>query len=446
MSEITRRNAIRAAGLTALSYSRVLGANDRVRTGHIGVGNRGTELLRGFMEEKDVQITALCDVYKPFLERDPTKIQVPAYGRFINEMGEKFLNPVDRYEDFRRVLERKDIDAVVIGTPDHWHAIQMIMACDAGKDVYVEKPLSMTIVEGRRMVEAARRNKRIAQVGLHRRSSEAYMKVAEVIQGGKIGKVTVARGYRISNMYPDGIGRAPEAKLPEGFNWDLWLGPRPARPFQANIAPYRFRWWNLYSSQVGNWGVHLYDVMRWALGEVAPSSLSAHGGRFAVKDDRTVPDTLETVFEFASGRLIIWGQYEASGGSAVKAGEVEYRGTLGNLYSYTEGAGYQIEPSRGGQFQEPKPRLQAEEVKMPQRERNLTGLHIRNFLDCVKSRKTPHCDVEEGHRSNSFALLANIALETRARLDWDGKAERITNHKDANKLLHYEYRAPWKLG
>jgi predicted dehydrogenase len=435
-----------AASIGAPAFQRRLGANDRVRTAHVGVGNRGTELLRGFMEEKEVQVAALCDVYKPFLDRDPSKITVDAYGRFIRQMGEKFADPVDRYEDFRRVLDRKDIDAVVIATPDHWHAIQMIMACDAGKDVYVEKPLSATIVEGRRMVEAVKRNRRVVQVGLHRRSSEAYTNIAQLVQGGKIGKVTVARGYRISNMYPDGIGRSNPASPPPDFNWDLWLGPRPARPYQANIAPYRFRWWHLYSSQAGNWGVHHMDAMRWVLGEEAPASISAHGGRFAVNDDRTIPDTLETIFEFGSGRLMVWGQYEASGGSAVKSGEIEFRGTLGNLYSFTEGTGYSIEPSRGGQFQDPEPRLKPEEVRFPQRERNLTGLHIRNFLDCMASRKTPNCDIETGHRSNSFALLANIALETRARLDWDPKAERFTNQKEANKHLHYEYRAPWKLG
>jgi predicted dehydrogenase len=446
MGDFSRRTAIKAAGMTALSYSRILGANSRIRTGHIGVGNRGTELLRGFMEEKDVQVAALCDIFKPFLERDSSRVPPEAHGRFIRQMNEKFLTPVDRYEDFRRLLERKDIDAVVIATPDHWHAIQTIMACDAGKDVYVEKPLSATIVEGRKMVEAVRRNKRIAQVGLHRRSGEAYRRAAELVRNGKIGKVTVARGYRISNMYPEGIGKRPHTSPPPDLNWDMWLGPRPKRPYQANIAPYRFRWWGLYSSQAGNWGVHHCDAMRWVLGEVAPASITAHGGRYAVEDDRTIPDTMETIFEFASGCLMIWGQYEASGGSALKMGEIEFRGTLGNMYTLTEGGGYVIEPSRGGQFQDPEPRIEAEQWKVPPRERNLTGLHIRNFIDCVQSRKTPNCDIEVGHRSNSFALLANIALETRSRLDWDPKAERVTNNPAANKLLHYEYRAPWKLG
>ncbi len=446
----SRRSFLRtsaAAAIGAPAFQRRLGANDRVRTGHIGVGNRGTQLLHGFMEEKDVEIAALCDIYKPFLERDDSKVDrgyVESLGGYLRQMGENFGHPVDRYEDFRRLLERKDIDAIVIATPDHWHAIQMTMACDAGKDVYVEKPLSQTIVEGRKMVEAARRNKRIVQVGLHRRSSEAYTKVAEVVRGGTIGKVTVARGYRISNMTPAGIGKAAPSSPPEGLNWDMWLGPRQWQPYQGNIAPYKFRWWKHYSSQVANWGVHLFDAMRWVLGEEAPASLSAHGGRFVVDDDRTIPDTLETVFEFASGRLMVWGQYEATDGEAVRSGEIEFRGTKGNLYSSE--SGYVIFPARGGQFQNPAPRMEADQMKFPRRERDLTGLHIRNFVDCVKSRQTPHCDIEVGHRSNTFALLANIALETRSRLDWDAKAERITNNKDANKHLHYEYRAPWKLG
>jgi predicted dehydrogenase len=446
----SRRSFLRtsaAGAIGAPAFQKTLGANDRVRTGHIGVGNRGTQLLHGFMEEKDVEIAALCDVYKPFLERDDSKVDrgyVESVGGYLRKMGENFGHPVDRYEDFRRLLERKDIDAIVIATPDHWHAIQMIMACDAGKDVYVEKPLSQTIFEGRRMVEAARRNKRVVQVGLHRRSSEAYAKVAEVVRGGTIGKVTVARGYRISNMSPAGIGKASPMSPPEGLNWDMWLGPRQFQTYQSNIAPYKFRWWKHYSSQVANWGVHLFDAMRWALDELAPASLSTHGGRFVVDDDRTIPDTLETVFEFASGRLMVWGQYEATDGPAVRSGEIEFRGTRGNLYSSE--SGYMITPARGGQFQNPEPRMKPQEVKFQRQERDLAGLHIRNFVDCVKSRQTPHCDIEVGHRSNTFALLANIALETRSRLDWDAKAERFTNSKEANKHLHYEYRAPWRLG
>jgi predicted dehydrogenase len=423
-----------------------LGANERIRVGFIGVGNRGTQLLTSFLKQGDVEVAALCDVYEPYLTRDYSQVDKKlrdSLGGRVPKMTEKLGGDVARYKDFRRLFDRKDIDAVVISTPDHWHAIQTIMACEAGKDVYVEKPLSITVVEGRKMVEAAQRCNRVTQVGLHRRSSKMYGQVANLIQSGRIGKVTVARAYRISNMYRDGIGKYPDTTPPKALDWDMWLGPRPRRPYRDNIALYKFRWWQSYSSQIANWGVHYCDAMRWVLAEQAPVSISAHGGRFAVDDDRTIPDTMEVILELASGALLIFGQYEASGGSALPAGEVEFRGTLGNLYAGTSGMGYKIVPSTGGQFQDSKPRIEPVEAKGT--EPDPTDQHVRNFLDCVKSRQRTNCDMETGHRSTTFALLANIALATKSRIEWDAKAERITNNKEANKLLHYEYRKPWKL-
>jgi predicted dehydrogenase len=424
------------------------GANERIRVGFIGVGNRGTQLLRGFLTQDDVEVAALCDVYEPYLTRDHSKVDkklADSLGGRIPKMAEKLPSNVARYKDFRRVLERKDIDAVVISTPDHWHAIQTIMACEAGKDVYVEKPLSITIVEGRKMVEAAKRNNRVVQVGLHRRSSQAYRQLAGDVQAGKIGKVTVARAYRISNMYPDGIGKYPDSAPPKGLDWDLWLGPRSQRPYKDNIPLYKFRWWQSYSSQVANWGVHYCDAIRWVLAEEAPASISAHGGRFALDDDRTIPDTMEVIFEMGCGALIVFGQYEASGGPVLASGEIELRGTMGNVYAGTEAQGYTIVPSPPGQFQETKPRVQAQQKEAPDKNRDLTVAHIRNFLDCIKTRQRTNCDMETGHRSTTFALLANIALATKSRIEWDPKNERITNNENANDLLHYEYRKPWKL-
>ena len=424
-----------------------LGANERIRVGFIGVGNRGTQLLRGFLKQDDVEVAALCDVYEPYLTRDYSKVDkklIDSLGSRVPKMTEKLSNNVARYKDFRRLLDRKDIDAVVISTPDHWHAIQTIMACQADKDVYVEKPLSVTILEGRKMVEAAKRYNRVIQVGLHRRSSKMHKRVVEQVRAGKIGKVTVARAYRISNMHPEGIGRYPDSAPPKGLDWDMWLGPRPKRPYKDNIALYKFRWWQSYSSQMANWGVHYCDAMRWVLAEQAPVSISAHGGRFAVDDDRTIPDTMEVIFELASGALLIFGQYEASGGAALADGEIEFRGTLGNLYSGTGGMGYKIVPSTGGQFQDSKPKIKPAEAGRI--DGDLTAQHIRNFLDCVKTRRRTNCDMETGHRSTTFAHLGNIALATKSRIEWDPKNERIINNKEANELLHYEYRKPWRLG
>jgi len=422
-----------------------LGANERIRVGFIGVGNRGTQLLRGFLKQDDVEVAALCDVYEPYLMRDYSKVDkqlATSLGGRVPKMTEDLGSNVARYKDFRRLLDRKDIDAVVISTPDHWHAIHTIMACEAGKDVYVEKPLSVTIYEGRKMVEAAKRYNRVTQVGLHRRSSKSYSQMADHVQAGKIGKVTIARAYRISNMHPHGIGRYPDSAPPEGLDWDMWLGPRPKRSYKDNIALYKFRWWQSYSSQMANWGVHYCDAMRWVLQEQAPVSLSAHGGRFAVNDDRTIPDTMEVIFELASGALLIFGQYEACGGPVLANGEIEFQGTLGNLYAGTS-AGFKIVASRGGQFQDSKVRIAPMVGKSI--DGDVTVQHIRNFLDCVKTRQRTNCDMETGHRSTSFALLANIALATKSRIEWDPKDERIVNNKEANKLLHYEYRKPWKL-
>jgi predicted dehydrogenase len=431
----------------APSIQRASGANDRILVGFIGVGNRGSQLLEGFMAQKDCQVAALCDVYEPYLARDREQVDAGILQSLgadrIPRMGEAFASPPARFKDFRRLLEQKEIDAVVIATPDHWHAIQTIAALEAGKDVYVEKPLTVTIPEGRKMIEAGKRYGRVTQVGLHRRSSNLYRHVHTLVQKGKIGHVSVARAYRISNMYPNGIGTYPDAAPPKGLDWDMWLGPRAMRPYRYSIAPYKFRWWLDYSSQMGNWGVHYCDAMRWVLDEEAPVSVSAHGGKYFVEDDRTIPDTLEVTFEFASGRIMVFGQYEACDSRPLPTGEIELCGTLAELYPGEEARGCKIIPSVRGQFQKPAERVEAEEIAPM--DGDLTHQHIRNFLDCVKSRAQCNCDLETGHRSTTFAHLANLALATKSRLEWDAKNERITNNEQAGSSMDYEYRSPWKI-
>jgi predicted dehydrogenase len=421
----------------------VKGANDRVRLAFIGIGYRGVQNLHAFVTHKDAEIVALCDVYEPYLNGQFDKIH-PHFKELTYRVPSglpDFEGPVERHKDFRRILDKKDIDAVVIATPDHWHAIQMIMACDAGKDVYIEKPLSLTVREGRRMVEAARRNNRVVQVGTQRRSSTLYRRLAELVQSGAIGKVTVARAGLTNNMSPNGIGRVPDSAPPDGLDWDMWLGPRPERPFNLNLLPYKFRWWNVYSSQMANWGAHYLDAMRWCARETAPASISAHGGVYAVNDCRTIPDTAEVIFEHASGLLTIFSTFEASGQPLLRSGEIELRGTLGTVYAAMNRI--EIIPERGGAFQDPKPRIKPVVLSNKEGYGELDNAHVRNFLDCVKSRQRPNCDVEEGHRSTTYAHLANIALATKARLDWDANAERFTNNEPANQLLDYEYRQPW---
>ena len=444
-----------SVGLNAISSTkaaRIFGANDKIRMGFIGVGNRGSQLLNLFMQNDDVEIAALCDVYEPYVQRDRSKVSkksLELLGGRIPKLNENFSVQPKIYKDYRDLLADKDIDAVCIATPDHWHALQTIDALAAGKDIYVEKPLTQTIVEGRKMVDAQKQSDQVVAVGLNRRGSVTYQNLLKEMMADKIGKVTLARAARISNMYPNGIGNMQPEAPPKGFDWDMWLGPRAVRPYQYNIAPYFFRWWSHYSSQMGNWGVHYMDVIRWMIGETAPSAISAHGGKYVLDHDGDIPDTMQVTFEFKSGAMIAFGIYEASSGALPSWGEVELRGTKGLVLASEKG--YRIEPTKPGQFQKWDKQIEAEEYKADDKllpdgsSGNSTANLIRNFLDCVKSRNTPLCTLEDGHRSTSFAHLANIALATKKRLEWDAENEKFLNCNEANGMLHYEYRKPWKI-
>jgi predicted dehydrogenase len=457
----TRREFLKTSSTAAIGVGilgptiphSVLGSNDKIRMGFIGVGNRGTQLLHNFMRNRDIEVAALCDVYEPYITRNPSSL-LKRYidtGR-VPKLGESFPKEYKQYKDFRKLLEQKDIDAVCIATPDHWHAIQMIQAVEAGKDVYVEKPLTKTIHEGRRMVEAQKRTNRVVQVGLNRRGSSIYQSLAKEIPNGKIGKVITAQAYRISDMYPNGIGKLKPEAPPKDLDWDMWVGPRQFRDYQYNIAPYFFRWWSDYSSQMGNWGVHYMDAIRWMTGETAPSAINAQGGKYILDDDRDIPDTMEVTFEFESGMMVRFSIYEGTHGVGVKGGEIEMRGSKGTIV--VDQNGYKIIPAKPGQFQTWDKLIEPEEESMEGKKKfgdlaiseNSTAILIRNFLDCVKSRETPWCTLEDGHRSTSFAHLANISLAVGQRIEWDAKEEKITNNKMANNLLHYEYRKPWQLG
>ena len=439
-------------GTSAVAQPRSIGPNDKIRMGFIGLGNRGTQLLERFMTHQDVEIAALCDVYEPYTTRDNSQVNERwrASGK-TPEMGETMPRGVKRFSDFRKMLEMKDLDAVCIATPDHWHAVQTIQAIEAGKDVFVEKPLTITLKEGRAMVNAQKQSRQIVAVGLNRRGSSVYQNLARDIQGGKIGQVVTARAYRVSNMFPDGIGKLQPEQPPQDFNWDMWLGPRALRPYQYNIAPYFFRWWSDYSSQMGNWGVHYMDVIRWLAGETAPVAITANSVSGLINDDRSIPDTMEVTFEFESGLMIQFHIYEACHTAGIAGGEVELNGTKGSLVASQNG--YTITPATTGQFQTWKNPVAAETYELKSdaaygdlaiREDSTANL-IRNFLDCVKSRVASLCSLEEGHRSTSFAHLANIALKTGTRIEWDAEREIITNNEQANEFLHYEYREPWRL-
>jgi predicted dehydrogenase len=447
MSALHRRDfgKVGAAGLlTALSAGRVLGANERIRLGFIGVGNRGDQVLDAFLVHKDCEVVGVCDIYQPYVEFAAKKAGT---------------NP-RTHRDYRELLDRKDVDAVVICTPDHWHALQTIQACEAGKDVYVEKPLALCVAEGRAMVEAARRTNRVTQVGLHRRSSQFVREAAEIVRKGTLGKISVVRAFHVQNEAPKGIGNPPNGEPPAGVDWEAWLGPAPKVPYNKNRTFYRFRWFYDYSGgQLTNFGVHYLDVIHWALGHDAPLAVTAMGGKFAIEDNREVPDTLEVLWHYPGNTLVTFSQYNANAAPAAaqRGTEIEFRGTLGTLYLY--GSGYEIVPENviPNEFPARTPldrslekgyRVGAKPVLEPKKRtggKADTADHARNFLDCVKSRMPCNCDIEVGHRDTVAAQIGNIAHKMKAYLEWDGKAERFTNSDAANKHLRYAYRAPYKF-
>ncbi len=460
--EFIKKTPLAVAGLSIATSGfpmidtkkRIIGANEKVRVGFIGVGNRGTQLLHTFMEQPDCEVAALCDIYEPYINRDYSAVE-PRYkemGGVIPKMGENFPGSVKLYKDYRKLLDNKDVDAVCVSTPDHWHALQTIDAINAGKDVYVEKPLSKTIAEGRKMVEAGKNSKQVISVGLNRRGAPTFQKLAKEIPAGKIGKVTFANACHVGDMFPVGIGKLQPETPPANFDWDMWLGPRAYRPYQYNIAPYMFRWWEDYANQISNNGIHYLDLILWLLNETAPVSVSAHGGKFVVDDDRTIPDTMHVTYEFKSGVLVTVSILEASSGSFIPHGFLELRGTKGTLH--TGENDYRITPTRPGQFQTWKSMMEPEEYVLDKEKAVMSGFSyknstfslIRNFLDCVKSREETWATLETGHRSTTLAHLGTIAMQTGRRLDWDAVNERFTNCEEANSYLSYEYRSPWKLG
>lgn len=431
-----------ATSLSALSASRVLGANERVRVGFIGVGNRGDQVLDGFLAHKDAEVVDVCDIYAPYTEFAAKKIGTsPRQSR-----------------DYRELLDRKDIDAVAVNTPDHWHALMAIQACAAGKDVYVEKPLGLVVKEGRAICNAAEKHNRVVQVGIHRRSSDFCKAAADFIREGGIGKVTVVRAFHVQNEFPKGIGNPENSDPPAGFDWNAWLGPAPMKPYNKNRGFYRFRWFYDYSGgQVTNFGVHYVDLIQWALGQQAPLAVTALGGKFANYDNREVPDTIEVVWHYPGDTLVTFSQFNATGAPpAAKACEIEFRGTLGTLYVHSTGFDVVPEQVTPNEFaaRSPvdrslergwrtgaKPQIEPKSFKGHQE----TQAHARNFLDCVKSRAKCNCDPETGHRSTSATQIANIAHRLGLVLKWDAKTERFTNSDEANKMLEYTYRAPYQF-
>lgn len=437
---IDRRSFMqRAAGASAaVSMSmagpltrQALGANDRVRVGVLGTGRQGLSNLKAF-QRQGAQIAAVCDVYAPNLEK----------GKVAAGPGAAF------YTDFRKVLDDKTIDVVVNATPDHWHALPAVLACQAGKDVFVEKPASVAIEEGKAMLAAARKHQRVMQVALWQRSNLHFQRAAQLVREGMLGKVTFVRTWNYGNSFPAGIGIAADSEPPAGLDWDMWLGPAPKVPFNSNRFGVGDRWstfryfYDYANGWLGDWAVHLVDIVQWAMEVPGPTAITATGSKFVIKDDADTPDTLQATFEYP-GFVLTYENRQANGNSMFGKGYgIEFHGTDGTML--LDRSGFEV-------FPEKKKKDDGTEVertaamRMQQVDDGLFE-HAGNMLECVKTRKRPACDIEDGHHSSATCLLGNVALRTRERIAFDPvKQELVSPSAAARKLFGREYRAPWKL-
>ncbi len=409
-----------AAGSVALGQDKPAPPSEKIRLGFIGVGGMGSGLLNIFKSMPDVSVAAVCDVYDAHLQ----KAKAAAGGK------------PDTYVDFRRVLDRKDIDAVVIATPDHWHAIPAILACQSGKDVYCEKPLAYRISESRAMVNAANKYKRVTQMGNLIHAGENYHRVAEIVQSGVLGRIMKTRVWMSADRKL--IGDPSDTAPPPGVDYDLWLGPAPKRPFNPNRFTFNWRYfWDYGGGYLTDFVCHIVDLVHWSMEVDAPTTIAATGGRYITGDNGETPDTLEVIYHYkkkdGTEFDMIWSQMDHSSFAPQgKSPGAMFQGTNATLVA--DYGSFKIFNENGN------------EIKLPEKTLPRSPGHHREFLNAIKSRGKTSCHFEYGHRLSSVGHLGNISLWTGETLKWDAKSERVVNHPEANvHLARQEYRNPWSI-
>jgi len=443
---LTRRNLVKAGAAlawTAASRDRVLGANERVGMGFVGYGLIGKRHVVDFKERSDVDMVAMTEAHS---------------GR-RDEAATYIGGSVKTYADFRKMLENKDVDAVCVSTADHWHALITMMSCAAGKDVYVEKPLTVFVREGRWMIDVRNRYKRVVQVGTQQRSGPHYKKAREFVQSGKLGKIVAVKAGAARNILP-GYGSPVNTEPPPYLDWEMLIGPAPYRPYNPNRGIYHFRWfWDYSGGQMTNLGQHSFDIAYWYLNPTAPKAVSSWGGRWVLDDVGETPDVQEAIFEFPE-MVMTWSDREVSRGAP--SGGLVFYGTHGSL-SVNRG-GWTVTPDRKvipantvPQFTGAHPAggpARVEETDAPkywtEKIEDRSGnsaeqfkLHVADFLDAIRSRNQPVSDLESGHRVVTHCHLANLSLRLGRRLEWDAEKEDVIGDPEASKMLVRPYRAPW---
>jgi predicted dehydrogenase len=395
-------------------------------------------VLKTFLENDEVDVVSVVDVDDQHASETADTIE------------KKRKERPKTSREYREALDDKTIDAVIIATPDHWHALPAIQAVMAGKDVYVEKPVGHNVAEGQAMIRAARKYNKVMAVGTQQRSASHFQEAVETVRSGKIGKVFWVQTWNFENISPVGMGVFPDTAPPANVDYDRWLGPAPARSFNPNRFHLLFRWFFDYAGgMMSDWGVHLNDIVLWALDAKAPQAVYATGGILTSSDDRDTPDTLQVVYEFPGCSLT----YSMRKGNGLPFNEHGY----GILFCGTDGSlmldrsGFEIIPDKTtvpygiGTIH---PEIKARKITLEGRKvkgEDGQSPHIKNFLECLKSRERPICDIEIGHRSTNTCHLGNIAYRLGRRLVWDEATETFKNDREANALLTREARRGYEL-
>lgn len=419
----------RKAAAPMILSDRAKGSNDRIRVAVLGIHGRGKSHIKeimGLSEEANVEVVALCDP-------DLTLLKERAA-----EFEKEYNKPVAIEQDFRKTYEDSSIDAVTLATPNHWHALQTIWACQAGKDVYVEKPATHNIHEGKKMIEAAYKYDRIVQHGVQLRSSVAIREAIQHLNDGLIGRVYMARGL-VFRWRPD-IGDKGISQTPKGLNYDLWCGPAPLKPFSENLVHYNWHWhWDYGNGDVGNQGIHETDLCMWGLGvNSLPERISSMGGKFLWDDCKEVPEILTSVYHYPKEKKII--QFEVRNWCTNQ----EDGAGVGNIFYGDKG--YMVVKGYGTY----ETFLGRDREKGPARsEKGELTLHFQNWFDAIRARdmSLQHGPVQTGHLASSLAHLGNISYRLGLQLEFDPVAERFIGHgeNEANNMLSRDYRAPYLL-
>jgi len=416
---------------SALSYSRIKGANERIRVSVMGVNSRGTALAQSFAIQENCDVLHICDV-------DSRAIQ-----KCIEELANFQQLKAKGYSDFRKSLESKDIDAMVIATPDHWHAPASLLAMQAGKHVYVEKPCSHNPEEGEILVKAALQYGKAIQMGTQRRSYPNVITAIQELKNGIIGRAYFGKGWYTNTRGPIGIGK--EIPVPEWLDWDLWQGPAPRKTYKDNLVHYNWHWfWHWGTGEALNNGTHMADLMRWGLGVNYPVKVNSNGGRYRYKDDWETPDTQVISMDFDEGVTMTWEGRSCNGQqiSGTGAGTIFY-GEKGSMF--IDGNSYTIYDHDNNILKEVKNEIKVDPLNIADPSANLDGLHIRNFLDAILEGGKLNADIATGHKSTLLVQLGNISQRVGRSLDINKETGHIKGDKEATKLWARTYEKGWEM-